>query len=189
MFLTSTTTLRPAPRAAPAWQALSLLAALLGPASAIGQEAGQAAGPAASDTSRVSSVVSQLEPDTRLRFEVAETGTRLEGRFVRSEGGSLVVRGGVDEHSAPLVDIERLWTRGRSTWQGAWIGAIGGLVLGVFYGVAISEVACAESSCTTGLAAATGGIGAAGGAALGALVGLAIPRWKLRFHDEPRAIE
>jgi ABC-type branched-subunit amino acid transport system permease subunit len=46
----------------------------------------------------------------------------------------------------------------------------------------ISEVTCAESSCTTlGLVAALGGLGAASGAVLGALVGLAIPRWRLRF--------
>jgi len=45
-----------------------------------------------------------------------------------------------------------------------------------------ASVTCAESSCTTlGLAAAVGGIGAAGGAGVGALVGLAIPSWKLRF--------
>ncbi len=52
----------------------------------------------------------------------------------------------------------------------------------MLYGAAISEVTCAESSCTTlGLMAAVGGLGAAGGAAVGALVGLAIPRWKQRF--------
>jgi hypothetical protein len=55
-------------------------------------------------------------------------------------------------------------------------------VIGATYGALISDVTCAESSCTTlGLAAAVGGIGAAGGAAVGALVGLAVPSWKLRF--------
>ncbi|MEJ2343120.1 MAG: hypothetical protein P8Y10_13080 [Gemmatimonadales bacterium] len=64
----------------------------------------------------------------------------------------------------------------------AVIGGVGGLVIGATYGALISDVTCAESSCTTlGLAAAVGGIGAAGGAAVGALVGLAVPSWKLRF--------
>ena len=101
---------------------------------------------------------------------------------MRAESGSLVLAGGPQEVAVPYVEVERLWTRSRSTGQGAWIGALGGLVIGAVYGVAISEVTCAESSCTTlGVATAMAGLGAAGGAGLGALVGLAIPRWKLRF--------
>lgn len=187
-MLLSSSFLRSAARAVLAWQALALIQGLPSPASAMEQAAGQTVrvspsdSPVAFDTSRVRSVISQLEPDSRLRLETASSEARLEGRFVRSDSGSVVFRAGVDEVVAPLGDIERLWTRGRAVGQGAWFGAIGGLVIGVVYGVAISEVTCAESSCTTlGLAAATGGVGAVGGAALGALIGLAIPRWKLRF--------
>jgi hypothetical protein len=181
MSLTSAT-LPSVLRAMPVGQGIILIGGVSGPAHLIGQEAKQDSGRVASDPSHIRLVVSQLEPDSRLRLEVSGSEEQLDGRFLRGDDGSLVLHTGVDELSAPFEEIERLWTRGRSAGQGAWIGAIGGLVLGVAYGVAISEVTCAESSCTTlGLAAATGGVGAAGGAALGALVGLAIPRWKLRF--------
>jgi hypothetical protein len=140
-------------------------------------------GPEPGDTHRLQVVTQQLKPDERLRLQMAGEGLRLEGRYLgaddddglRLTSGERVVR-------APLVEIDRLWTRGRSTVKGAAIGGIAGLVGGVLYGAAISEVTCAESSCTTlGLMAAVGGLGAAGGAAVGALVGLAIPSWKLRF--------
>ena len=106
----------------------------------------------------------------------------MEGRYLGMEDGSLLLGTGARGVSMPSAEIGRLWTRGRSTAQGALIGGGAGLVLGAVYGALISEVTCAESSCTTlGLVAAAGGLGAANGAALGALVGLVIPRWRLRF--------
>jgi hypothetical protein len=138
--------------------------------------------PGAPEPQRLEGVLEQVSPDQRLRLEAGAPGVRLEGRYAGTADGrlSLVTDGGV-VHTR-IGEIDRLWTRGRSTAKGALIGGVAGLVIGATYGALISEVTCAESSCTTlGLAAAAGGIGAAGGAAVGALVGLAIPSWKLRF--------
>ncbi len=107
---------------------------------------------------------------------------RLEGRYAGTADAGLALSTDSGIVHARLDEIDRLWTQGRSTAKGALIGGVAGLVIGATYGALISEVTCAESSCTTlGLAAAVGGVGAAGGAAVGALVGLAIPSWKLRF--------
>lgn len=148
-----------------------------------GRSVAQEEGSEPGDTDRLQVVTQQLKPDERLRLQMAGEGLRLEGRYLGSdEDGSLRLTSGERVVRAPLVEIDRLWTRGRSTVKGAAIGGIAGLVGGMLYGAAISEVTCAESSCTTlGLMAAVGGLGAAGGAAVGALVGLAIPSWKLRF--------
>jgi hypothetical protein len=136
----------------------------------------------APEPQRLEIVLEQIPPDQRLRLEAGAPGVRLEGRYAGTAdaGLALVTDDGVVHRR--LGEIDRLWTRGRSTAKGALIGGVAGLVIGATYGALISEVTCAESSCTTlGLAAAVGGIGAAGGAAVGALVGLAIPSWKLRF--------
>ncbi len=131
---------------------------------------------------RLQAVLEQLVPDQRLRIETGVGEATVEGRYMGMEDGSLLLRTGVSSVSMPRAEIGRLWTRGRSTAQGALIGGGAGLILGAVYGALISEVTCAESSCTTlGLVAAGGGLGAASGAALGALVGLAIPRWRQRF--------
>jgi len=136
----------------------------------------------APEPQRLGAVLERISPDERLRLEAGAPWVRLEGRFAGTTDGrlALVTDGGV-VHTR-LGEIDRLWTQGRSTAKGALIGGVAGLVIGAIYGALISEVTCAESSCTAlGLAAAVGGIGAAGGAAVGALVGLAIPSWKLRF--------
>ncbi len=150
---------------------------LLGQAPEGSRESSQEAGSA-----RLQAVLEQLIPDQRLRIETGDGEATVEGRYSAMEDGSLLLRTGASSVGVPTAEIERLWTRGRSTAQGALIGGGAGLVLGAVYGALISEVTCAESSCTTlGLPAAAGGLGAAGGAALGALVGLVVPRWKLRF--------
>ena len=131
---------------------------------------------------RLQAVLEQLVPDQRLRIETGDGEATVEGGYLGMEGGSLLLKTGASSVSMRRAEIGRLWTRGRSTAQGALIGGGAGLILGAVYGALISEVTCAESSCTTlGLAAAAGGLGAASGAALGALVGLAIPRWRQRF--------
>ena len=146
----------------------------------LGAQANEA--PGAPESLRLEGVLEQVSPDQRLRLEAGAPGVRLEGRYAgTAEAGLALVTDGGVVHTR-LGEIDRLWTRGRSTAKGALIGGVGGLVIGAIYGALISDVTCAESSCTTlGLAAAVGGIGAAGGAAVGALVGLAIPSWKLRF--------
>lgn len=131
---------------------------------------------------RLRAVIDLITPDQRLRLQAGAPGIRLEGRYAGTADDRLALLTDVGVVDTRLGEISRLWTRGRSTAKGALIGGVGGLVIGATYGALISGVTCAESSCTTlGLAAAVGGIGAAGGAAVGALVGLAIPSWKLRF--------
>ena len=140
-------------------------------------------GPGATpEQKRLTAVIALIAPDQRLRLETGAPGIRLEGRYAGAAEGRLALLTDEGVVDARLGEISRLWTRGRSTAKGALVGGVGGLVIGATYGALISGVTCAESSCTTlGLAAAVGGIGAAGGAAVGALVGLAIPSWKLRF--------
>ncbi len=155
-------------------------AAMLVQVGRLGAQTNEVSG--AQDLGRLEGVLEQVSPDQRLRFEAGSPGVRLEGRYVGTADArlALVTDGGV-VHTR-LGEIDRLWTRGRSTAKGAIIGGVAGLVIGATYGALISEVTCAESSCTTlGLAAAAGGVGAVGGAAVGALLGLAIPSWKLRF--------
>ncbi len=150
---------------------------LLGQTPEGSRESSQEAGGA-----RLQAVLEQLVPDQRLRIETGDGEATVEGRYLGMEDDSLLLGTGARGVSMPTAEIERLWTRGRSTARGALVGGGAGLVLGAVYGALISEVTCAESSCTTlGLVAAVGGVGAASGAALGALVGLAIPRWRLRF--------
>lgn len=172
---------RPAVRVRPFVAALLAVPPLLLPAGRCLAQTEEPARPATAG--RLEAVVRDLEPDQRLRLQLSGTGQRLEGRYLGpDDDGSLRLTSGERVVRAPLVEIDGLWTRGRSTVKGAAIGGIAGLVGGALYGAAISEVTCAESSCTTlGLMAAVGGLGAAGGAAVGALVGLAIPSWKLRF--------
>ncbi len=134
------------------------------------------------DSAWLAAVVAELEPNDLLRIQRTGSPSRFEGRYLGLEDVTLSLSTEEGVIGAPLGEISLLWTRGRSTGKGALIGGIAGLVIGAVYGAAISEVTCAESACTTvGVMAAIGGIGAAGGAGLGALVGLAIPRWKLRF--------
>jgi len=164
------------------WAARALLAtaSMFLPVERADAQTNEESGPP--DPQRLQAVLEQIAPDQRLRLEAGTPGLRLEGRYAGTADArlALVTDGGVVH--ARLGEIDRLWTRGRSTAKGALIGGVGGLVIGATYGALISGVTCAESSCTTlGLAAAVGGIGAAGGAAVGALVGLAIPSWKLRF--------
>jgi len=107
------------------------------------------------DPQRLQAVLEQIAPDQRLRLEAGTPGLRLEGRYAGTADArlALVTDGGVVH--ARLGEIDRLWTRGRSTAKGALIGGVGGLVIGATYGALISGVTCAESSCTTlGLAAA-----------------------------------
>jgi hypothetical protein len=136
----------------------------------------------AAEPDRLEAVLQRLHSDQLIRLEVGAPGLRLEGRYAGTADArlSLLTHDGIAR--TRLGEIDQLWTQGRSTAKGALIGGVAGLVIGAVYGALISEVTCAESSCTAlGLAAAFGGIGAAGGAGVGALVGLAIPSWKLRF--------
>lgn len=138
--------------------------------------------PEAAHAERLAAVLEGIPPDHRIRFETGAPEFRLEGRYVGTDEGRLAMATADGVIYTRLAEIDRLWTRGRSTGMGALIGAAGGLLIGATYGALISDVACAETSCTTlGVAAAGAGIGAAGGAAVGALVGLALPSWKLRF--------
>lgn len=164
------------------WAARVLLptASMLGHVGSLGAqtaEVQEGAGP-----EHLAAVLEQVSFDQRLRLETGVPALRLEGRYGGTDDGKLALRTDEGVVHTRLGEIDRLWTRGRSTAKGALIGGAAGLVIGATYGALISGVACAETSCTAlGLAAAGGGIGVAGGAAIGALVGLALPAWKLRF--------
>ncbi len=173
---------RPASSARACRAAIALLAtvSMLVQGGRLGAQPSEVSG--APDPQRLEAVLEQVSADQRLRIEAGGPEMRLEGRYAGTADAGLALSTDSGIVHARLDEIDRLWTQGRSTAKGALIGGVAGLVIGATYGALISEVTCAESSCTTlGLAAAVGGVGAAGGAAVGALVGLAIPSWKLRF--------
>lgn len=135
------------------------------------------------DTARVTAVRA-LTPGQRIRVDLRRAG-RDQGRFVAANDTAVTLtRDGVSA-ALPLADLERLWVRGRATARGALIGGGAGALVGIVYGLLISQVACEPvdgGDCTAAeVALLTGALGGAGGAVIGAGVGYAIPIWRLRF--------
>ena len=137
----------------------------------------------AQDSARAA-VMRSIAPGDSVRLDAMRLG-RVEGRFVASNAAILTLASHTIALEIPLDDVERLWVRGRATRKGALIGSIAGVVLGIVWGVAISEIACGPvdgGGCTAAeVAAVTGLLGAAGGAVIGFGIGFAVPTWRLRF--------
>ena len=128
-------------------------------------------------------VVEGLHVGQRIRLNTASSG-RLHGIFLEVETSAIRITRGSSGKSVELVDIDRLWVRGRATRTGAVVGALAGTVVGAAFGLFIGEVICNGPDCsadTAGAMVILGLFGGGVGALSGALIGLAIPKWHLRF--------
>jgi hypothetical protein len=126
----------------------------------------------------VSAVLGRLGPGSAIR--VAAGGLLSEGRLGISTDASITIIQPGTTRSIILAGVERIWTRSRATGLGAIVGGIAGAALGLWYALAIREV-CEAGCDSPGFYVGVPLIFGAGGAGLGALIGAAIPRWRLRF--------
>jgi len=125
--------------------------------------------------------VRTLKPGQTVRIR-AHGGNRIESRIlsVRAETPALLLQA----DSTPLdgSSIDSLWVRGRRTGLGAIVGAVvfgaatSGAGLAICKGLSESASSCGSDT-TVPLFLA----GAAGGALIGAVIGAAIPKWRLRY--------
>lgn len=123
----------------------------------------------------------RLKPNSSLRIETASL-QRVEGRFLRTSGDTLVMTSGGAETSAPLSDLHAVWQRGKSTKTGAIVGGVIGclgLLLLDASGPALSQDQSGGGD--EGDPVAAFFIGAAGGALVGARIGTAILKWHHRY--------
>jgi hypothetical protein len=135
------------------------------------------------------------EPDTlsaaqRAGLALARLG---DGQWVRLRGSRVgLIEGSVVSSSPTLVTlrtdglrvevpapgVDSLWVLGSHAGSGALIGgAVGGIGLGVLAAAVANSFNC--KSCTSDVAEVRL-VGAAGGALIGALIGAAVPKWRLR---------
>ena len=129
----------------------------------------------------IDTAFSALKPGQMVRLR-AHGGNRTESRVVsvRTESPALWLEGA----SAPYdgATIDSLWVRGRATATGAIVGAVvfgaatSGAGLAICKGLSESSSSCGSDT-TVPLFLA----GAAGGALIGAVIGSAIPKWRLRY--------
>ncbi len=125
-----------------------------------------------------------LEPGKRIRVETSG-GPRLEGRFERYEGDSLVLRTtDASRVAVPVPSLTAVWVRGNALKTGAIVGGAAGAVVtgflvGGLCGLARNEDGIpGNEGVDAGCAAAGAGIGLVVGGGVGAGVGALIPRWR-----------
>jgi hypothetical protein len=112
-----------------------------------------------------------------VRVAASDLGRR-QGRLLQRGPSELVLGTSGEPLRVPATSVDTLWTRGTSWKQGALVGAIVGLGLGV---AAAASGFGEEDVDQTALWLGLTGIGTAGGAVAGTLVGAAIPRWTRKY--------
>ncbi len=131
--------------------------------------------PGALPAQAADSIGRHVEPGRVLRIRGID-GARLQGRVIASTPTHLTLQLGAANRPVPLGSIDSLWTRGNAAKRMAIVGALaGGAVSAFVWGVVCDG--CDELGIVPALTAA----GVGGGAILGAVIGLAIPRWRLRY--------
>jgi len=127
----------------------------------------------------IDTALSALKPGQTVRLRV-QGGDRTQSRVlsVRTESPTLWLEGASAPYEGAAIDS--LWVRGRATAAGAIVGAVvlGGATFGVTSAIcqSVNESPCGSET-TVPLVLA----GAAGGALIGAVIGTAIPKWRLRY--------
>lgn len=122
-------------------------------------------------------IIESLHDSQWVRLSAAEVG-RWQGRLHSHGPFGLVLSRNPEPLRIPVIKVDTLWTRGASTLQGAIVGSILGLGLGI---VAASSGFGEEDEDRTTIWLMCLGAGTAGGGLIGALVGTAVPRWKRRY--------
>jgi len=150
-------------RIGPGVLALTMLAA------AAGSVAAQAAG----DFGR-------LSERQRVRVRTAK-GTLFETRLGRGSPDSVSVL--LERADVPIraAEVDSLWVRGTAAGRGALIGLGVGLSVGLLGGYGLCAAAASEAGCTGGGLAALTLMGTMGGLMFGTFIGVASPRWSLRY--------
>jgi len=132
-------------------------------------------------------VAADLEPQDSLRLKLWSSA-EYEGQFISSTDSTLSLVIERRETVIPVVDIAKLWARGRATGTGAKIGAITGVIGGAVLGLLAGMISGMEggTEINPGAGALMGGL--AGGATLGLLgagIGAATPKWHLKYEAVP----
>ncbi len=119
----------------------------------------------------------RLKPNTNLRVETTSL-TRIDGRFLRAMGDTLLLSAHGTETIVPLRDLHIVWQRGRATMTGAMIG---GAIVGIGFCVIAAEGGLNPDTRSNDSPVAAFLVGAVGGSLVGALIGAAIPKWHHRY--------
>lgn len=132
----------------------------------------------------VSRIVGDFPDGTRLRVEVGDGPSEIEGRLTGRTDGALILRAGEDRATVRYSEIDRLWTfGGHRGGQGALIGGLVGAGLGA--GVVVIALTSGEGSApiaTEDAALLVGLPAGLLGAGIGYLGGRQQTDWRLRFE-------
>jgi len=121
--------------------------------------------------------IESLRDSQWVRLATPELGRR-QGRILEPGESELVLATSGEPLRVPATSVDTLWTKGTSWKQGALVGAI----LGLGLGVAAAAVGFGEEDVDqTALWVGCLSIGTAGGALAGTIFGAAIPRWNRRY--------
>jgi hypothetical protein len=127
----------------------------------------------------------RLEAGQRMRIETAERG-RIEGRFERISPDLLSVEL-AEEPSVLIKDIDAFRVRhGSRAGTGFVVGGVIGGLLGATAGAGWCAAIDSSECSTAGAATVLGLVGAAGFGLVGALIGTAVPRWRLQYERIPQ---
>jgi hypothetical protein len=160
------------------WVVLALLAG----AGAPDLQAQAGAGTASQDTAGLMGELVKVP-----RGKTIRVGTRSSqlhtGRLADFDAAMLKL----ESEDRPLITVrldEITWlrVRGRSTTTGAVIGGVAGLAFGVLAGVVVARIADEDGDPEYASAIAVlGGVFTVAGAGTGAIIGTAIPKWRLKW--------
>ena len=133
---------------------------------------------AVAQTGPVRQPVIESLPDSQwVRLATSELGRR-QGRLLEPGATELVLATNGEPLRIPATSVDTLWTKGTSWKQGALVGAILGLSLGV---AAAASGVGEEDVGPTAVWLGCMSIGTAGGTLVGTIAGATIPRWTRRF--------
>ena len=135
-----------------------------------------------SDTSsastRAAGALAGLESGQHVRIRTNEDGL-VEGQVLSTSESFVTIRSAGSATKIPAASVDSLWVRSAHAGRGALVG---GATLGLGFGALAASVCPRECDISSGTAFVRGGlVGVALGGAIGALVGLAVPSWRLRL--------
>jgi len=135
-----------------------------------------------SDTSsastRAAGAVAGLESGQHVRIRTNGDGL-VEGQVLSTSESFVTIRSAGSATKISAASVDSLWVRSAHAGRGALVG---GATLGLGFGALAASVCPRECDISSGTAFVRGGlVGVALGGAIGALVGLAVPSWRLRL--------
>ena len=119
-----------------------------------------------------------LETGQHVRIRTNGDGL-VEGQVLFSSDSFVTIRSAGPATTIPAAGVDSLWVRRTHAGRGAFVG---GAALGLGFGALGATVCPGECNISSGTAFVRGGvIGVVVGSTIGALVGLAVPSWRLRL--------